>query len=66
MKIAIKVILIFFLTNSNDSFSQSKIDRSKKDLTSRSRTDNHYIDNEQDSNSSSPVSFDNESKNILL
>jgi hypothetical protein len=66
MKTVIKVILFFFLANSSDCFSQSKIDRSKKDLTSRSRTDNHNKDNERDSNSSSPISFDSESKNFLL
>lgn len=66
MKIVLKIILIFFLVNPINCFSQSKIDRSKKDLTSRSRTDNHNKDNERDSNSSSPISFDNESKNFLL
>jgi hypothetical protein len=63
MKTVIKIILLFFLANSINSFSQSKIDRSKKDLTSRSRTDK---ENERDSNSSSHVLFQNESRNILF
>ncbi len=66
MKTVIKIILLFFLANSINSFSQSKIDRSKKDLTTRSRTENDNTDNERDSNSSSNVSFQNEFRSILF
>ncbi|MFT5963464.1 MAG: hypothetical protein ACI9L6_000166 [Flavobacterium sp.] len=66
MKTVTKIFLLFLLANSINCFSQSKIDRSKKDLTSPSRTDNNNKDNERDSNSSSHVSFDNEFRNILF
>jgi hypothetical protein len=55
----IEIIFYSFFANSINCFSQRKIDRSKKDLTSPSRTDNNNKDNEGDSNSSSHVSFDN-------
>jgi hypothetical protein len=64
MKTVIKSFYYFFLAIQS-IFSQSKIDRSKKDLTSPSRTDNNNKDNEGDSNSSSHVSFDNEFRNIF-
>jgi hypothetical protein len=66
MKTAIKIIFLLFLANSIHCFSQSKIDRSKQDLNTKSKTDNVNKNNEGDSNYSSDVSINNEFRNILF
>jgi hypothetical protein len=66
MKTVIKIILLFFLANSSNCFSQSKIDRSKKDLTSPPISSYDNNDNDRDSDSSSHVSLYNDSRNILF
>lgn len=66
MKTVIKIIILLFLANSIPCFSQSKLDRSKKDLNKESRNNNANKNSERDPNYSSDVSIDNEFRNILF
>ena len=58
-KVRLLIVLILLLP-SIQCFSQSKIDRSKRDLTSTRSSNSSNNQNNRDSNSSSDLSFDNE------
>jgi hypothetical protein len=69
MKTIIKIIFLFFIANSISSFSQSKIERSKKDLTRESKTDSSIKKNKTgsySSRSSDDDSFQKEITYVLL
>jgi hypothetical protein len=66
MKTVTKIFLLFFLTNCFFGFSQSKIDKSKKDLTTKSRSNNSNKDSKRSSNSSGDVLFENGFSDLLF
>lgn len=69
MRTVFKIIFLFLVLNSINCFSQSKIDRSKKDLDGEAKTENVTYDPKTDSYSSkfsSNVTLENEFRNILF